>query len=149
MKTATQKIAIISRRARHHDALASLAAKPDKANGMAIWRKLRRLELEAHDAATAQCNGADYGSQPFRPDWLPDGSEGTEETPTPWEEYAATVHERVALIFGFTHKHPPQGFFFNQDARGYSLKLNPDKVTIPDGMETDWGGNGLLAAVIE
>ena len=147
MKTATltRKEATAARRARHHAALASLHASPATADGLKIWRTLRRVEAEAHDAATAQCNGAAYGSQPFRPDCLPDGTEGTEEQPTPWEDYSATVRARVAKAFGGK---VPQGFFFNQDARGYSLKLNPDKVTIPEGMGTDWGGNGLLAAEI-
>lgn len=144
MKTKENKLWIIKRRAAHHAALASLSTAKNS-NGFGLWRKLRKLEQEAHDAATAQCNGASYGSQPFRPDHLPDGSEGTAEQETPWEIYAETVRARVAAIFGKL----PQGFFYNKDARGYSLKLNPDKVTIPQGMDTDWGGNGLLASEIE
>jgi hypothetical protein len=141
MKTAQDKIGLIKRRAIHHAALATLSTKPN-ANGFTLWRKLRRLEMEAHDAATAQCNGAAFGSQPFRPDYGPDGEECED---SPWETYAETVRARVAAIFGKL----PEGFRFNQDARGYALKLNPDKVKIPHGMATDWGGNGLLAAEID
>jgi hypothetical protein len=136
---------IQSARARHHAALVTLyTGKGPAPSGLSLWRKLRRLESEAHDSATAQCNGAAYGTQPFRPDHLPDGSEGTEENPTPWETYAGTVRARVAKIFG---KVPP-GFRFNLDARGYALKIDPDKGPVPEGMQTDWGGNGLLAASI-
>ena len=140
MKTSQDNTQIIKRRAIHHAALATLSTKPN-ANGMAIWRKLRRLELEAHDAATAQCNGAAYGSQPFRPDHGPDGEECDD---SPWELYAETVTARVAAIFGRL----PDGFSYNQDARGYALKIRPERATVPHGMQTDWGGNGLLAAEI-
>jgi len=145
MKTTTPTIE--AARARHHIALFSLCtpAVQAKSSPLNIWRKLRRLESEAHDAATAQCNGAAYRAQPFRPDWLADGSEGTEANPTPWERYSVTVYDRLERIMGKL----PEGFRYNQDARGYALKINPDHGTIPDGLETDWGGNGILAAVIE
>ena len=139
MKTAQDKSGLIKRRAIHHAALASLSTKPN-ANGMTIWRKLRRLELEAHDAATAQCNGAAYGSQPFRPDH---GGEECEDSP--WELYAETVQARVAAIFGKL----PDGFSYNQDTRGYALKIRPERAKVPEGMQTDWGGNGILAAEID
>jgi hypothetical protein len=142
MKTTTTTTAA---RLRHHAALASLYKGKRPVQGLSLWRKLRRLEAEAHSAATAQCNGAAYKTQPFRPDWHPDGSEGTEENPTPWEIYAETIRARVAAIFG----EMPQGFQFNLDARGYALKLDPDRGLIPDGMRTDWGGNGILAAEID
>ncbi len=140
MKTTT------AARARHHAALVTLyTGKAPAPSGLSLWRKLRRLEAEAHDAATAQCNGAAYGSQPFRPDHHPDGSDGTEANPTPWEIYAETVRARVAKILGTV----PPGFRFNQDARGYALKIDPDKGQVPEGLWTDWGRNGILAAVID
>ena len=143
MKTMTRKEITTARRARHNAALATLHASPATADGLKIWRKLRKIETEAHDSATAQCNGAAFRNQPYRPDYLPDGSEGQD---TPWEAYAATVRTRVAAAFGGKL---PQGFRLNQDARGYALKIDPDKGPVPDGMEMDWGGNGLLAAEIE
>jgi hypothetical protein len=138
MKTTQNTIA---RRNAHLAALASLHAVAAKAEGMKMFRQLRRLEAELHRAATAQCNGAAFEGQPFRPDWNPDGSEGTEENPTEWEIYAGTVRERVGKIFGGV---VPAGFVFNQDPRGYALKLK----TAPGGMESDWGGFGILAAEI-
>lgn len=140
------KTAIQSSRARHQAALATLyKGKGPAPSGLTLWRKLRRLEQEAHDAATAQCNGAPYAGQPFRPDWHADGSEGTPDNPTPWETYAATVRARVAKILGQL----PPGFRYNQDARGSALKIDPDKGPVPPGMLTDWGGNGLLAGTID
>jgi hypothetical protein len=144
MKTSEQKEQLNKRRNLHHSALASIAIKKG-ASGLSIWRKLRKLEKEARDAATAQCNGKTYGSQPFRPDHLPDGSEGTSEQETPWEAYAETVRERVAAIFGKL----PDGFSYNQDCRGYALKIRPERAKVPEGMQTDWGGNGCLAAEID
>lgn len=135
----------LRRRALHHAALAQLSTLPN-ADGLKMWRKLRKIESEAHDAATAQCNDAAYGSQPFRKDCLPDGSEGTEEQPTPWNIYSDSVRARVAAVFGKL----PAGFRFNQDPRGYALKIDKDTGgVIPDGMVTDWGGYGLLAADID
>lgn len=97
-----------------------------------MWRKLRRLETEAHDAATAQCNGERYQSQPFRSD-------------LEMRAFKLTVRSQIITVFGGTL---PKGFFVNGDPRGYALKLDPDKTTIPEGMETDWGRNGILAAEI-
>ena len=138
---AERLLSIDRRRKAHNAALSKLHASPLKAGesheerGLKMWRKLRRLENEAHDAATAQCNGERYGSQPYRED-------------EQWEEFKDAISGRVALVFGFTHLHPPTGFFLNGDPRGYSLKLDPEKCTMPQGMETDWGRYGILAAEI-
>jgi hypothetical protein len=134
-----------ARRAAHHAALETLRAPGCRTSGAAIWKRLRRIEDRAHDAATAQCNGAHYGTQPFRPDWHEDGSGGTAARPTSWEVFSESIRDEVAAIFGGTL---PAGFAFNQDCRGYALKLRPEKCTVPVGMSTDWGGNGILAAEI-
>ena len=110
-----------------------------------LWKRLRRIEARAHDAATAQCNGETYGSQPFRPDWHEDGTEGTAARPTPWEVFSDGIRAEVAAAFGGIL---PAGFFLNQDCRGYALKLRPEKCTVPLGMFTDWGHHGILAAGI-
>lgn len=133
---------VIRARAAHYSALETL--NPGKP-GIQIWRKLRRIESEAHDSTTAQCNGAAYAGQPFRPGWHPDGSEGTPENPTPWEIYHASVLARVAAVFGGTL---PAGFLFNTDCRGYALKLDPERVTLPEGIHRDAGGYGILAPEI-
>ena len=113
--------------------------------GALLWKRLRRIEARAHDAATAQCNGAAYGSQPFRPDWHEDGAEGTAANPTPWDVFDNEIRAEIAAVFGGIL---PAGFFLNQDCRGYALKLHPERCTVPPGMSTDWGRNGILAADI-
>lgn len=167
MKTTTtrqakQHLKEATNRARtmHYAALEVLAPGQP---GIVTWRKLAKIERIAHDAATAQCNGADYGTQPFRPGHLPDGSEGTEANPTPWDKFTDEIYAKVAKVFGGK---APAGFRFNQDPRGYALKIDPDKAereakgstkakaaarakAIPAGMVTDWGGYGCLAATID
>jgi hypothetical protein len=145
MKTLEKKTRLNARRAAHHAALETLRAHGCETPGALLWKRLRRIEARAHDAATAQCNGAAYGSQPFRPDWHEDGAEGMEGTPTPWEAYEAATRAEVAAVFGGIL---PQGFFVNQDCRGYALKLHPERCAVPAGMSTDWGRNGILAADI-
>ena len=133
-------------RKRQHLALASMIGSNKASDGLKLYRKLRRIETEANAAATAQCNGKSYGRQPFRPDWHADGSEGTEENPTPYEVFCDSVRAKVAKAFGGTL---PQGFRFNQDPRGYSLKLDPQRAPLPAGIVTDWGGYGILAPEIK
>lgn len=111
-----------------------------------MWRRLRRIELRANRAATAQCNDEAYQGQPFRPDYLPDGSEGDGNL-TPWETFCAYVFRDAARAFGGTL---PHGFQYNQDPRGYSLKIRGPEAGrpgafIPPGLVTDWGSNGILA----
>jgi hypothetical protein len=142
MITLEKKTRLNARRAAHHAALETLRAPGCETPGALLWKRLRRIEARAHDAATAQCNGEPYGSQPFRPDRHEDGAEGT---PTPWEAYEAATRAEVAAVFGGIL---PQGFFLNLDCRGYALKLHPEKSTVPAGMSTDWGRNGILAADI-
>lgn len=132
---AQRLIAIDSRRKSHNAALSRLHATPltgydgydeteqHEERGLKMWRKLRRIEAVAHDAAKAQCNG------------------GT------WDNFVDSIRCQVAAVFGGFE--PPQGFFFNGDPRCYSLKLDPEKCTVPQGMVTDWGRNGILAAEID
>jgi hypothetical protein len=126
MTTATEKIErqqwIDRRRANHHRALESLATNGQ--SGLQLWRKLRRIEKRAHSFATAYCNGDIDSAE--------------------WELFTEEFTQSVAEVFGQL----PQGFFVNGDARGYALKLDNEKVTIPQGMDTDWGGYGILAAEI-
>jgi len=119
----------INARKRHHAALATLAGLPES-QGIKIWRKLRRIETLAHAAATAQCNGAAYAGQPFRQE-------------TEWEAFSDSIRTRVASVFGGTL---PEGFRYNTDPRGYALKL--EAAQVPPGLDTDWGGYGILAAEI-
>lgn len=137
-----------STRKAHHAALSSLHGSPLKmgetheGRGLKMWRKLRRIESVAHDAATAQCNGTAYNGQPFRDSF---GLDGEECDNSPWDVFTDSIRADVAAVFGGSL---PAGFRYNQDPRGYALKIYADKGTIPQGMVTDWGGYGILAAEI-
>jgi hypothetical protein len=138
MKTNTSITkATAARRAAHHRALASLHATPSKADdpqalGLKMWRALRRLERIANDAATAQCNGETYRTQPFRED-------------SEWEAFKGQIKATAKHIFGGTL---PKGFFINTDPSGYALKINPERGVVPAGLHQDFGGYGCLAAEI-
>ena len=125
------------RRTAHHNALETLRAPTCKANGLSLWRKLRRLENIANGGATAYCNGEIYthgaALYNFRRD------------ETAWHRFSSFIRNQVGAIFG----HIPEGFFVNGDPRGHALKLDSEQVTIPEGMETDWGRDGILAAEID
>lgn len=116
-------------RTAHHGTLAKLAT--NGADGLTLWRKLRRLETEVHLATTAQCNGEAYEGQPFR-------------TEAEWEDYKAGVGTVIREIMGTV----PKGFFINGDPRGHALKLEVDAAAQLSGLQKDWGGYGILAAEI-
>ena len=86
------------------------------------WLELRRIEKRAHRWAEDSCNYDIGEAEKARRD----------------EE----IHTRVANQFG---GQTPAGFQLNGDPRGYALKIDPAKAKIPTGMQTDWGGYGLLA----
>ncbi len=138
MKTKADTIA--AERARHHAALARLGetcGMKQPVDGLKLWRALRKIERDASNAATAQCNGAAYGGQPFREE-------------DEWDTFCAGIRKRVERVFGGCL---PDGFRFNQDPRGYALKIRGPEAGkpgafIPAGMVTDWGGNGILAPEI-
>ncbi len=117
------------RRAAHHRALEALASTVGcQTDGLTLWRKLRRLEADAHLLAERYCNGAI----------------DTRE----WDRGKAHIHDALRRIFGGSGS-IPAGVFINSDARGHALKLDSEQVAIPDGMQTDWGQDGILAAEIE
>lgn len=145
-----------SHRKAHHRALSSLHASPlpdlteshyeaaflmrraHETRGLAMWRKLRALEQLAHRGAEAYCNGERLNLRPgtsfdFRAD---------EDA---WMQFCECVKGEAMKVFGGI---APPGFYVNHDPRGYALKLDPDKATVPAGMEKDWGGYGILAADI-
>lgn len=99
-------------------ALESLRDTRCTLTGDQIYCKLRIIEGRASRYATDDCNG--------------------DPVPEEWQEQIA---EKVRAVF----MRLPDGFFVNGDPRGYALKLDNDKVKIPEGMQTDWGGYGLLA----
>lgn len=122
-------------------------------DGKKISVALLKIERDANNAATAQCNGADYNGQPFRKTW--DDVTGDELDENPWEAFKRSIAERVALAFGRSPRpeNAPPAFFVNGDARGYALKIDNEK---PEGkalieavkLHTDWGGFGILSPEI-
>lgn len=85
---------------------------------------LRRIEARAHRLAEDLCNR--------------EVSEQEDDKRT------ASIEKAVARIFGGL----PSGFFVNRDPRGYALKIDKEKrstLSLPEGMQSDWGGYGILA----
>lgn len=114
------------RRENHHKALETLARQVGcETNGLTLWRQLMRLERWLSQYSVQYCNGDIDGDR--------------------WEQVKEQATVKLAKIFGY---HIPEGVFINSDPRGYALKLDNEKVTIPQGMDTDWGGYGILAAEI-
>ena len=133
---------VIAARARHWRALETLSKVPT--SGLALWRKLRRIESLAHAAAEARCNGVPFTAQSKRTyDFC-----GTEDA---WDNFCTReILPAVARVLGRI----PDGFFINADPRGYALKIRTAKcndgtaevtAALPDGMQTDWGSYGILA----
>lgn len=140
--TTAQKACIERDRIAHHRALETLRARECAKSGIQLWRKLCELERLAHAGATAYCNG-----ERIRLSWPLFGVREYDfhADENAWESLCSVATDCIRNVFG----HVPAGFFVNGDARGYALKLDPDEVTIPTGMHTDWGRNGILAARID
>jgi hypothetical protein len=82
------------------------------------------IERFAHKAAEDYCNIQDFDM----------------------EKAHAEVEARVKRAFGRYDSQVPEGFFFNQDPRGYALKIdNEVNKNMPEGFYTDWGGYFILA----
>jgi hypothetical protein len=115
------------RRENHHRALETLASQVGCTTpGLALWRKLRRIEKWFTVYSTRYCNSGLDTDQ--------------------FEQVKDTARNRLAKVFGGK---VPVGVFINSDPRGYALKLDNGQVTIPPGMDKDWGGYGILAAEID
>lgn len=136
MKTETH---VIEARQRHHAALKQLADSLGKNNytGLALWRKLRRIEQRAHAGATARCNGERFETFDFC------------SNEDDWDTFTSQIENCVVRVLGGT---PPK-FYVNGDARGYALKLDSSEggrvKATPFALESDWGSNQILAPVIE
>jgi len=90
-------------------------------HGPAVYRLLHRVETRLHRIAEEYCNGT-----------------CGEET---WDRECSRANVGVRRAMGCL----PLGIFFNSDCRGYALKLDNDKVKLPEGLSRDWGGYGILA----
>lgn len=126
MKQQLEHAKLVDRqRKAHHAALRKLASKAIKADGLRLWRRLRRVEVVARGAAIRECN--------------------VRISEIEKQNIESSIRRQVEIILGRI----PVGFFINWDARGCALKIDGDLVSIPDGMQKDMGGCGLLAPVIK
>jgi hypothetical protein len=127
MKTTEQ---IERRRAAHHGALVELAGRVGcKVDGFKLWRQLSRLERRLYvvcEHYTNATGGVDLGA---------------------WGKAKADGRVELLRIFGGVEI--PAGVYINGDPRGHMLKLDCDEAPVPEGMERDWGGNGLIAPDLE
>ena len=135
-------------RAMHHRALSSLAE--NNQDGIGIWRKCRRLEAVARQITTAACNGDGirlYG-------WPVSGKLGWSKMicdldfHTDYDKAHDLAVDRITACVRVIFGKVPEGFFVNFDARGAALKIEPEVARNKYGLQTDWGGNGILAAEI-
>jgi hypothetical protein len=142
MNSSAQKQVIERERIAHHRALETLRDPSCSKSGIQLWRKLCEIERLAHAGATASCNG-----ERIQISWPLFGVREYDfnRDENAWDALTGVATDCVRNVFGCV----PAGFFVNGDARGYALKLDPEKVTVPAGMHTDWGRNGILAARIE
>lgn len=128
---ATQTAQLQRRRAAHHAALGTLI-NGDAAAGLKLWRKLRRIERQLYAICEHYSNGT-----------------GGIDTAA-WNIAKGAARLQLIALFGGSL---PAGLYINGDPRGHMLKLDCGSagapgVPIPDGMERDWGGDGILAADI-
>lgn len=127
----TKTESIKREREQHHSALESLARNinPKSAtSGLALWRKLHRIETTTRRAAEQYCNGEIDLDQ--------------------WQSVSAIATSQVEKIFGML----PTGFFVNGDPRGYALKLastDDGEMATPFQLHRDWGNNQILAPTID
>jgi len=87
-----------------------------------LCKKLRPLELKAHEIAVKWCNGDGVDSENI-------------------DNFINPILAKAQEILG--DKYPIK---FNGDARGYALKIS-DKIVRENNLKiyTDWGGYGIIA----
>lgn len=112
------------RRARHYAALETIAHSMDcNLAGWQLWVELRKIETRLERACLKYSNDGSYGQ-------------------ARWDADKERAKAKLALLFGGSI---PAGIYINGDPRGHMLKLDSDSVRVPDGMQTDWGSDGILA----
>src|ERR1043166_5436387 len=128
----------------HYERCEALARRMGHSNpdGKRISVALLNLERDAHNAATAQCNGEACGGQPYRND-------------DQWETFTRLIKARVGLLLtgGIGREDGAPGLFVNADARGYALKIDNEQLESKALIESlrlhcDWGGYGILSPEI-
>ncbi len=88
-----------------------------------LYKRLHRIEAEAHSFAERECS-----------EQLPEGAN---------ERKDASVLKRLDAILGFKEAGVP--IFVNGDPRGYAIKIDNKIVkTLDLEIYTDWGGYGII-----
>lgn len=99
------------------------AEKLHRGAPVSLYKRLHRIEAEAHRLAERECN-----------EQLPEGYS---------ERKTASILKRLDAILGFKAAGIP--VFVNGDPRGYALKI--DDVYVREhklDIERDWGGYGII-----
>lgn len=125
-KKAAKQSLLAFRRAAHHKALEELRDPKCKNTGLQIWRKLRKTECALQKQALRWCNDPTFVTED-------------------WENVKEQAKRDVISSFGWL----PTGLFINSDPRGHSLKLDNEKIALPESLHRDMGGYGILAPVID
>ena len=110
---------------KHGEQLKAIFRLPTEVDPVALCRRVRRIEREAHDLTTRDCNGQ----------VSVDVREATE----------ATLLKRLDSLLGFEARRVP--VFVNGDCRGYALKIDDEWMRAhPEfRLHQDWGGYGIIA----
>ena len=142
MKTMTKKERRQLQLERHYAALVRLASECGikKADGKKLSLALLKIEREAHAGAEAYCNGQAFRGYDFN------------NNEKAWGQFAESIEREVQILFITL----PPFFYVNGDARGYTLKIRGAEaghdygreLIERTGLQSDWGGNGLLAPTI-
>ena len=99
------------------------AAKVYQGEPVSLYKRLHRLEAEAHRLAERECC-----------EQLPDGYS---------DRKTASILNRLDSILGFKELGVP--VFVNGDPRGYALKIEDQYVRDHEiDIETDWGRYGII-----
>jgi hypothetical protein len=126
--TSNQRLAMLENIRHHGENLVKLFNLPESTDTLALCKKLRRLENQAHREAENYCNG--YSSLEF------------------FEDYAQKTVVKVNRILNNENNTIP--IFVNGDPRGYALKIASENVfrCSVDYYRTfyrDLGGYGIIA----
>jgi hypothetical protein len=99
------------------------AAKLYEGHPVGLYKRVHRLEAEAHSFAERCCN-----------EYIPDDKQARKD---------ASILKRLDAILGYKAAGIP--IFLNGDPRGYAIKIRDEYVRANNlEIERDWGGYGII-----